>query len=264
MVQTTAKSDYNRCFYAGQQAGSLESARQIVPIVLDLIRPKKVVDVGCGLGTWLSVFAEAGITDYLGVDGSYVPADMLLIPRDRFLAHDLTQPLQLPDRYDLAVSLEVAEHLPASCAEAFVESLTNLAPVVLFSAAVPFQGGTTHVNEQWLGYWVDRFNRRGYEPVDCIRPRVWCNADVCWWYAQNALLFVRSDLLKDFPELRAEQAEAGEPLALIHPAYYLQWADLKNVSPNRYLWLSTRPILALPAQLASVMRKCIKRLGLWK
>jgi len=101
------------------------------------------------------VFAEAGITDYLGVDGSYVPADMLLIPRDRFLAHDLTQPLQLPDRYDLAVSLEVAEHLPASCAEAFVESLTNLAPVVFFSAAVPFQGGTTHVNEQWPEYgWI--------------------------------------------------------------------------------------------------------------
>ena len=155
IVQTTAKSDYNRGFYMGQSAGSLESARQIVPIVLHLIRPKKVVDVGCGLGTWLSVFAEAGITDYLGVDGSYVPADMLLIPRDRFLAHDLTQPLQLPDRYDLAVSLEVAEHLPASCAEAFVESLTNLAPVVFFSAAVPFQGGTTHVNEQWPEYgWI--------------------------------------------------------------------------------------------------------------
>lgn len=99
MVQTTAKSDYNRCFHMGQREGSLESARQIVPIVLHLIRPKEVVDVGCGLGIWLSVFAEGGITDYLGVDGSYVPVDMLLIPRDRFLAHDLTQPLQLPDRY---------------------------------------------------------------------------------------------------------------------------------------------------------------------
>ncbi len=260
IVQTKAKSDYNRCFYMGQRAGSLESARQIVPIVLHLIRPKKVVDVGCGLGTWLSVFAEAGITDYLGVDGSYVPADMLLIPRDRFLAHDLTQPLQLPDRYDLAVSLEVAEHLPASCAEAFVESLTNLAPVVFFSAAVPFQGGTTHVNEQWPEYWVDQFSRRGYEPVDCIRRRVWCNENVCWWYAQNALLFVRRDLLKDLPELQAEQAETDKPLALIHPAYYLQWADLRNVSPDRYLWLAARPILALPAQLVSVARKCMRKL----
>jgi len=74
------------------------------------------------------------------------------------------------------------------------------------------------------------------------------------------MLFVRRDLLEDLPELRAEQAETGKPLALIHPAYYLQWADLRNVSPDRYLWLSTRPILALPAQLVSVARKCMKKL----
>jgi SAM-dependent methyltransferase len=260
-VRTTGSSDYDRGFYTEQQAGSLESAREIVPIVLELIQPEKVVDVGCGLGTWLSVFAELGVTEYLGIDGSYVPTDMLLVPKDRFRAHDLKLPLHLPDRYDLAVSLEVAEHLPASHAAVFVDSLTNLAPVVLFSAAVPFQGGTSHVNEQWPEYWADLFAHRGYEPVDCIRPRVWRNANVCWWYAQNAMLFVRSDLLKGRPNLRAEQTDCEKPLALIHPAYYLQWADLRNVSLNRYLWLSTRPVLAFPSQFVSSLKKCIGKLG---
>lgn len=263
-MQTTSSTDYDRGFYTGQQAGSVESAREIVPIILRLIQPKKVIDVGCGVGTWLSVFVELGVTDYLGVDGSYVPTDMLLVPKDHFRSHDLKQPLQLPEMYDLAVSLEVAEHLPASCATAFVESLTNLAPAVLFSAAVPFQGGTSHVNEQWPEYWAELFARRGYEPVDCIRRQVWRSTNVCWWYAQNAMLFVRTDLLKDRPELQAERADTGKPLALIHPAYYLQWADLKGVSLNRYLWLSTRPILALPSQLASVARKCMRKLGLGK
>ncbi|HRV46873.1 MAG TPA: methyltransferase domain-containing protein [Sedimentisphaerales bacterium] len=260
-MRTTSSPDYDRGFYVGQQTSSLESAREVVPIVMDLIQPKTVVDVGCGLGTWLSVFAELGVMEYLGIDGSYVPADMLLIPRDRFRAHDLKLPLEVANRYDLAVSLEVAEHLPASCAAAFVDSLTNLAPVVLFSAAVPFQGGTRHVNEQWPEYWAGLFSRCGFEPVDCLRRRVWRNPNVCWWYAQNALLYVRNDLLENRPDLRGEQVGGdNRPLALIHPSYYLQWADVKGVSLRRYLWLVAKLAQALPSQFASGVSTCVRRL----
>ncbi len=149
-----------------------------------------MIDVGCGQGTWLSVFAEYGATDVNGIDGDYVDRDRLEIPADRFHGQDLSRPLAVERTFDLAVSLEVAEHLPEVACDGFVESLTRLAPVVLFSAAAPYQGGQNHVNEQWPEYWAERFARHGYLPVDCLRRRVWANPDVEWWYAQNALLFV--------------------------------------------------------------------------
>ena len=114
---------------------------------------------------------------------------MLEIPTDRFLALNLSQPLPIKQQFDLVVSLEVAEHLPCECAKVFVESLVKLGPVILFSAAVPFQGGTNHVNEQWPEYWAKLFQEQGYVAIDCIRNKIWQNDRVKWYYAQNILVF---------------------------------------------------------------------------
>ena len=128
------------------------SAKEVVPHILELLRPESVVDVGCGVGSWLAVFREHGIEAFLGVDGAYVDGDLLQIPLEKFLPPDLSKPLQLDRRFDLAVSLEVAEHLPEECAATFVASLVALAPVVAFSAAISHQGGHQNVNEQWPGH----------------------------------------------------------------------------------------------------------------
>jgi len=108
---------YTKEFYRIQQPGSLQAARTIVPLVAQLIKPKSVVDVGCGTGTFLSVFRENGIEDILGIDGNYVDRNMLLIPKEYFLPQDITKSFKLGRRFDLVVSLEVAEHLPAHRAE---------------------------------------------------------------------------------------------------------------------------------------------------
>ena len=149
------------------------SAEVVVPMVMELVHPRSVTDLGCGLGTWLSVFREAGVEDVLGVDGEYVRLESLEIPKERFVAHDLRQPFAAGRRSDLSMSLEVAEHLSPEYAAPFVTTLTRLAPVVLFSAAVPGQGGTEHVNEQWPSYWAQLFRERGYLPVDCLRRHLW-------------------------------------------------------------------------------------------
>lgn len=70
-------SKYNTDFYKTQMNGSKASARQIVPIVMELIQPKSVIDVGCGVGTWLAVFAENGVKDFRGIDGSWVNKSLL-------------------------------------------------------------------------------------------------------------------------------------------------------------------------------------------
>jgi SAM-dependent methyltransferase len=216
---------YSEQFYQTHQDGARRSARAIVPLVLKLLQPKSVVDVGCGIGVWLSVFKEHGVEDIYGVDGEYVNRQALKIPVERFLPFDLTKPLALQRQFDLVVSLEVAEHLPAECAATFVQSLVKLGPVVLFSAAIPFQGGVEHVNEQWPDYWARLFAAADYVALDCLRRQVWQNENVEWFYAQNILLFVRRAYIAGQSTLQREcERNAGLPHALVHPKKYLDVA----------------------------------------
>ena len=180
---------YRKAFYRSLESPADSSAREILPFIFQLIQPASVVDVGCGTGEWLSVCQELGLKDIQGLD--FHAGDLLKIPKTSFQQLDLGKKFALERPYDLAISLEVGEHLPAEAAEGFVGSITRLAPVVLFSAAIPSQGGTGHVNEQWPDYWAALFEKFEYVPVDCIRPRFWENERVTSYYAQNIVLYVR-------------------------------------------------------------------------
>ena len=171
--------------------------------MLEYVQPESVIDVGCGLGAWLAEFSTHGVQEVLGLDGDYVEPSQLLIPPDRFRTVDLSQRLHLDEQADLAVCLEVAEHLTAAPAKSLIQSLTEIAPVVLFSAAVPGQRGTHHVNEQWPDFWAERFNHAGFVAIDCLRDQIWENEDVAWWYAQNIVFFVDRKRLSQHPELVA-------------------------------------------------------------
>jgi SAM-dependent methyltransferase len=213
---------YTEQFYAQRAAGSTQSAAAIVPALLRLVPATSVVDVGCGNGTWLSVFREHGVTDVLGLDGEYVQLHQLLIPHRQFRPADLVNPPSLGRRFDLALSIEVAEHLPEEVADRFIDYLTSLAPVVAFSAAIPGQGGTNHVNEQWPDYWVSRFRDRGFVPVDCLRSLVWRDSTVDWWYAQNMLLFCSGSYLEAHRRLGEMACHTDvDRLAIVHPRAYL-------------------------------------------
>ena len=231
---------YTKEFYKNQRAGSRQSAEAIVPLVLALVKPQSVIDVGCGLGTWLSVFEELGVKDVFGIDGDHVDRRMLQIPNERFTAFDLKKPIPIDRQFDLVISLEVAEHLPEDCAKTFIHSLTGLGPVILFSAAIPFQEGTNHLNEQWPDYWANHFNEDGYVAVDCLRKKVWQDDQVEWWYAQNMLLFCQKDYLASNPLLK-EEFENTHPsqLSIVHPRKYLELIriqltadELANIIPK--------------------------------
>jgi len=216
------------------------------------------VDVGCGQGGWLAVFRKLGVEDVFGVDGDYTDRDALQIPQDRFHPADLSKPLSLTRTFDLAVSLEVAEHLPAECADVFVGSLTRLASIILFSAAIPFQGGNHHLNEEWPDKWAELFRRRGYWAVDPLRKQVWENEAVEWWYAQNTLLFVRADLLEDVPALKAE-FERTDPhqLRLVHPRQYLYLQSQYREALFREANLRAYPAAGLKAA-SRILWDCVK------
>jgi hypothetical protein len=244
---------YDKKFFQNIEKDSLLSAREIVPFVVDFLKPKSVIDVGCGLGVWLSVFIEHGVENILGVDGDYVDLDSIFIPRRNFYSHDLNQSLKLEKNFDLVVSLEVAEHIQSKFAKDFVKSLTSLGDIVMFSAAIPFQGGTNHVNEQWQEYWERLFNDEGYEAVDLIRKRVWNNPKVSTWFAQNILFYVSRDLIDRNPIIKAEKEKSNFPISVVHPKHYENLVLLNNMGLKRTLRAMPRMILH------AILRKIARR-----
>ncbi len=125
--------------------------------VMDNLNPLSVIDIGCGPGIYLAPFAVNGIKVF-GVDACPIGGECL--PRDAFERVDLRFPYKPNIRFDLAICFEVAEHLEAKWAERLVDTLCDCADTILFTGAVPGQGGTNHYNEQPHSYWLELFQKR--------------------------------------------------------------------------------------------------------
>jgi SAM-dependent methyltransferase len=194
---------YDKNFYNTIENGSLRSARIIVNILFDKYHPRSVIDVGCGTGAWLKIWQDSGVNIF-GVEGDWVEDKMLLVSKDNILKTDLSKKLILQEKFDLVVTMEVAEHLPPASADIFIQSLTSFADRVVFSAAVPGQGGKNHLNEQWPKYWADIFAKYGFGVDDSIRYQIWEDENIEWWYRQNILVFEKG-------------RQYYKPLALVHP-----------------------------------------------
>jgi hypothetical protein len=180
---------YDLRFYEWVNTTARRSAQLIVPIVQEQCQPNSVIDVGCGQGAWLEQWSKVGVTDFFGIDGSHVDREMLLIPRDCFADANLIEPLKISRRFEIAQSLEVAEHLPRNVGPAFVAMLTSLSDIVLFSAARPGQGGEGHVNERQPSYWAKQFGGFGYAAFDSVRPLVAPIKRIDPWYRYNIVLY---------------------------------------------------------------------------
>ncbi len=206
-----------------QRDANHHSALAILSSVFRVYRPSSVLDVGCGLGTWLAVASRLGVGKIRGVDGPWLDESLLEVSPECVAKVDLEADFDLGDRFDLVISLEVGEHLSESASASFVASLTRHAPVVLFSAAIPFQGGHHHVNERWPSYWAARFRQHDHVVIDAIRARFWSDDSILWWLRQNIIMFAHRDTLASHTGLRRlhEQTRGRMPLDVVHPAVYL-------------------------------------------
>ncbi len=239
---------YSQAFYEAQKTGSLRSARIVVPTVLDVLAAlpvDSICDVGCGVGTWLRVFLELGVPLVRGYDGPHVAHEQLMVETECFAAADLSAHLPETRRFSLAISLEVAEHIPACQADVFVDNLTRLAPTILFSACTPTPGhGTGHVNEQTQSYWAAKMATKGYWPSTVIRDRIWGCHDVEWFYRQNSVLYLKADVASrlGIPVVDRSQFHL---LDVRHPDFVsLIMAESINLqSPARLLICGSRRLL---------------------
>ena len=204
---------YSESFFETHTGRSSESAAVVVPLVIEMVHPDSVVDVGCGVGAWLAQWQRHGIGNILGIDGDYVDRSQLLISSSHFMAANLEHPPALGRRFGLAACLEVGEHLDPVSAPVLVRFLCEHADTVLFSAAVPGQGGTHHVNEQWPSYWAALFAAQGFRAFDAVRPLIWDDDRVEFWYRQNTLLYSRD---REFPG-------ADPVLNMVHPRMWLEY-----------------------------------------
>ncbi len=205
---------------------NFSAANEMVPFIINLLEPKSVVDVGCGIGTWLKVFSDYGINDILGIDGNYVDKSLLKIKLETFKEFDLEKLYESERKYDLAISLEVAEHLSAESAAIFVKTLTGLSDILIFSAAIPDQGGQNHINEQKPDYWIKKFEEEGFKLFDVLRPVFWNNENVDSWYRQNIFIFSNQIDLKN----KLDSLENFYGQHLVHPEIF----KYKSLGFNHY------------------------------
>lgn len=218
---------YRDDFYARFGRAPYLSATKYIDILWPLYAPRSVVDLGCGRGDWLKAFKDRGVDRLAGYDGNWNAQDKMVDQAIAFSAVDLSHPLESPDRFELAMSMEVAEHIAASSAATFVESLTRLSDVVLFGAAYIKQGGAHHINEQQHTYWADRFLAHGYLPFDLFRATVWGDADISFWYQQNTFLYIRKGtaVFDRFLQLGKTPMDNVRFMNCVHPELYQQQLD---------------------------------------
>lgn len=156
--------------------------------LFDIYQPQSVIDFGCGVGNHLKYFSEQGV-EIKGVDGS--PAAKKHAVIDNIEIADLRKSYETTRKYDLVLSIEVAEHIPEKFTDSFIETLSEAGETIIMTAAPPGQQGIHHVNCQERSYWIDRFSERGYtyekDIVQKIRENL--ELDRTDWITENIFAF---------------------------------------------------------------------------
>jgi hypothetical protein len=213
---------------------ALASARQVVPFLIEQLAARSMLELGAGSGTWSRAALDSGISDVLAVDGPWTRPEALRLPPASFVFHDLSEPFHAHRQFDLALCLEVGEHLKLTTADTLIDSLARHSSIIVFGAAMPFQGGSHHVNEQWPSFWRERFEERGYSAIDAIRPIFWNNPEVAYYYKQNTFIYVQAArhpaLVDRLQALARDGYRVSRDFVFIHPDKYCQLAGFENVN----------------------------------
>ena len=236
-------SGYSPEFYRSVE----ERARGTASTVLSLLENmgalrhgSTLVDLGCGSGAWTGEFSRSGyFSSVLGLD---LPSsiDYLIEAKPNFpdivtlIPADFCSDNFQPPAGDLIVSTEVLEHLPADCALRVFRSFDKF-EAVLFSAAQPGQGGTHHVNERPLSYWVQEARDLGFLVYDPFRERLLSDPSIPRFYGHNLLLFVRPESLTHLAISKKGFVPGPEMLLDLRSSFEKLRYSVLRVLPHRYV-----------------------------
>jgi SAM-dependent methyltransferase len=234
---------YNSEFYADMQISSLASAKEIIPLLISRYKPASVVDVGCGTGAFAREFIQNGVDDVTGYEGEWMRGVQTLLQQEKYIFVDFTNGIVPTRIYDLCICLEVAEHLDSSSARTLVSILTSLSEKVVFSAAIPSQGGNHHVNEQWPDFWARLFAEKGYILEWDPRLSNWNNSNIASCYRQNLLVFEKGI-----------NRQMIVPISLVHPEAWIMAMKYRKTP----IWL--KALHLLPRPLLRFGKKLMRRI----
>lgn len=173
-------------------------AKLLAEWLIKKINPLSVIDIGGGSGFYLPPFRDTGAWT-LCVDAMECPKK----PRINVLydRRDLREPYYPLFEFDIALCLEVAEHLQPEYADTLIDTLCRCSETVVFSAATPGQGGTNHHNERAAEYWLQKFRDRGYgyHPING-EFRTWLRSltplrlkeKVCGWFIDHTFILQKT------------------------------------------------------------------------
>lgn len=224
MKENQDTNKYTDDFYQRIVEGSHKSGLNTLGFLRKNYIFDSVADYGCGYGSWLIAARDLGVSKIQGYDGNWIDSSKLAANRIPFEQLDINAPFKHQGGlFDLAISLEVGEHVSNRNDDDLIDALCSLSHVVLFGAAIVNQSGTDHINCQPQSYWVRKFKDRGYEAIDAIRPHIWNSREVHWWYRQNAILYVKTNGVSE--ELREKLRSLQNPVwDLVHPEHLqLKW-----------------------------------------
>jgi SAM-dependent methyltransferase len=242
---------YEKSMYDSRDALTRYPAQEIISKYLEEFgKVNSAIDVGCGVGTFLSVLKDKGCENIKGIDGPWVEADLLEIDSEYFEVVDLAGKLVAVEKFDLAICLEVAEHVPENNANELVAFLCNSGKFVLFSAAIPGQGGENHINEQWQEYWRQKFRDNGYEARDLIREKIWGDPKIPYWYSQNLLVYSNESNF-------GKHQMAPQFINLVHPKNYeIKLEQIKHLDSIKTMIM--KRILAIPVKINLATHKLFR------
>jgi len=187
---------YNPVIMEWFHSYALRNAAKVVTAIREVFpETRSVIDVGCGSGAFAAEFARQGL-QAIGLEHSRHGVALAQRQGVDCRPFDVARPAaeQIRDTADLVYSFEVAEHVPESLADRFVEFMTCLGPLVIFTAAQPGQGGIGHINEQPLEYWVQRFDRAGFRESVAETKKLRASfqeRETSYWFFKNAGVFRR-------------------------------------------------------------------------
>lgn len=227
------KKIYNENFHKDTELLTRHSAEVVCNLLSSIYKVQSVCDVGGGIGVWIDTFKKLhDFQEGIVLDGDYIDEGQLLISKDEFYPCDLEKQISIDRKFDLVICLEVAEHLRKERARSLVRDLCKLGDVILFSAAIPYQGGDGHINERPISYWRNMFYKEGYEAFDIVRPNIQNDKDICWWYKNNMIVYCNRE-----SEICSLLDKVKTPIMLdwVRIETYLGQVNILNSKPHKFI-----------------------------
>lgn len=254
----TLDEHYSDKYFDSWVDDSVASSERVLKILFDIYAPKSVADFGCGRGAWLAACEKFGAKILHGYDGPWVDEKKFCSKNIVFTPVNFEKGFLPKERCDLAMSVEVAEHISEASADNFVTMLAQASDVIVFGAAAKGQGGENHINEQWQSYWIEKFNKKKYECFDIFRPLLWDDKNVDWWYRQNTFLFVKKNISKDIIDIELLKKKEKNVYDIVHPDSFEYRLSLYNIEmENKYIEMKNKYI-EIESKYSKAELKCLE------